>query len=369
MSLPKISIITATFNSEKFLEDTICSIISQSYPNIEHIIIDGGSTDKTLQIVDKYADKIAKVISEPDDGIYDAFNKGIDLATGDVIFFLNSDDYLADNKIIEEVLNVFRFDPRVNIVYGNVTFIDEKSKYESIVGQLTTVEDLKQGRMLPFAGFFVRKKLFKQYGQFDLSYKITADFNFVSKCFLNEPEATFYIDKVIAFFRTGGLSSNPIFHRNLIKEQNEIISKHFGISDTVQETTTDVNGLYKSWLDILLLQNRGISNVLHMYDVQNVAIFGTMKTAHYLLEDLRKEKIDIVCFLDNNKNMHNRAIQNIDIYSPERLLEHPKIVDAVILSIESYRDVEIKSDLEKLLEGSNIKIFSWKELVKMSTEI
>lgn len=364
----KMSIITATFNSERYLEETIRSVISQSYSNIEYIIIDGGSTDRTLRLVEKYADKIDKVISEADKGIYDAFNKGISIATGDVIYFLNSDDYLIQDNIIKEIAKTFSSHPQIDVIYGNVLTKDEKNGYEYVSGKLTTIEDLKEGRMCPHQGFFVRKKLFDKYGQFNLDYKIASDFDFAIKCFTNNIEASTYIDQVIAVFRTGGESSSPVARQRLIEEQSKIIYKHFGIKFADEAVNIDVNSLYKTWLDVLLLQKKGITDVLRDYGVKNVAIFGTMKTAYYLYEDLRKEQFNIVCFLDNNKNMYDRTIHNINICSPSILLKNPNTVDAVILSIESHRDIEVKKKLKELFKEQDIQILSWKELVRMSSE-
>src|ERR1700761_9527684 len=115
----KISIITVVYNNEKFIEDAINSVLSQDYKDIEYIIIDGASTDKTLQLVNKYSNNIKKIISEPDEGLYDAMNKGVNLAAGDVIGILNSDDIYYDNSIISEIMQVFKNNSEADAVYGN----------------------------------------------------------------------------------------------------------------------------------------------------------------------------------------------------------------------------------------------------------
>jgi glycosyltransferase involved in cell wall biosynthesis len=362
----KISIITPTFNSQKYLEDTIRSVIRQTYSNIEYIIIDGGSTDRTPEIVEKYADKICRFVSEPDQGIYDAFNKGIGLATGDVIYFLNSDDYLAADNIIEAVAEVFLSNSQLAIVYGNVLVVDKQHGYEYVAGKMTTLEDLKQGRMCPHQGVFTRRELFTCFGLFDLSYRIAGDFDFVIKCFAEIPEKMCYIKQTIAIFREGGESSAPMSRQLLAEEQNRIIKKHFGIQEAIQGVNNNINGLYKLWLEALLLQDKGISRGLHKTGVRNVAVFGTRKTAYYLYQDLKKEKINVVCFLDNNENMHSRTIYGVAIFSPRVLLQYCDKIDAILLSIESYGDVAVKENLKELLIGHKIPIYSWKDLVQMA---
>lgn len=131
MGNTKISIITVCYNSEKTIEDTIKSVVSQSYPNIEYIIIDGVSTDNTLEIVNKYQEKISKIISEKDNGLYDAINKGINIASGEIIAILNSDDLYQDNKVIEEVVELFRKD-NLETCYGDLVYVDRLDTSKTI---------------------------------------------------------------------------------------------------------------------------------------------------------------------------------------------------------------------------------------------
>lgn len=364
----KISIITATFNSEEYLEETIHSVLSQSYLNIEYIIIDGGSTDRTLEIVEKYTDKIDKVISETDSGIYDAFNKGVRLATGDIIYFLNSDDYLVDQNVISKVVDAFQENNQIDIVYGNVLMLDGKNGYEYLAGSVVKVEELQHVLLQPHQGFFVKRKLFEHFGLFDISYKICGDLDFLVKCFTDKKITTSYLNEKMAVFRVGGISSNPANKKIMIEEQNIIINKYFKDPHNIENNSEDVNSLYRNWLDILLMQKQGISNCLRKYKINKVAIFGTRITGHYLLEDLTRENFNVICFLDNNKNMQGKIVGGVDVYAPGDLLKTPGLVDAVILSIESFRDIEVMNDLKKLFKGQNVHIFSWKDLIKMSLE-
>ena len=155
----KISIITATYNSADTVEDTIKSIVGQTYPNVEYIIVDGGSTDGTLDIVNRYKDRITRVISEKDNGIFDAFNKGIALTTGDIVGILNSDDFYADSSVIQNVADKFK-SSSVDTVYGDLVYIDPQDT--SIVRRLWRAGEyqkskFKTGWMPPHPTFFAKE--------------------------------------------------------------------------------------------------------------------------------------------------------------------------------------------------------------------
>ena len=172
----KISIITACYNNELTIRDTLQSVASQTYKDVEHIIIDGKSTDRTLEIVSQYL-HVSKVISEKDRGIYDALNKGLQLASGDVVGFLHSDDTFMSNTILEEVAYCFKETPDLDGVYGNIIFVNEKGKkvrtYDSSQFKL---QDLSRGKMPAHTSFFARKKVYEQFN-FNTTYKIAADFD------------------------------------------------------------------------------------------------------------------------------------------------------------------------------------------------
>jgi glycosyltransferase involved in cell wall biosynthesis len=202
----KVSIITVTFNSEKYLEDTLVSIFSQSYPDIESIVIDGKSTDGTLSILQKYQNKIT-YISEPDTGIYDAMNKGIELATGDIIGILNSDDVLFDNEIINKVVHSFSSD--VDCVYGNVILVNESNKivrnYSSANFKL---KDFEFGHMPPHPSFYVRKEAFQEFGHYNTSFKISADYDLLLRFLYIHKLKSKYLDFILVKMRDGGISSS-----------------------------------------------------------------------------------------------------------------------------------------------------------------
>ena len=173
----KISIITVCYNSEKTIGKTLESIFNQSSKKIEHIIVDGMSTDSTLSIISKLPYK-KKVISEPDNGIYDAMNKGIEIAEGDIIGFLNSDDFYANNDIISKVLKQFENDPKIDACYSDLIYVDRfnTSKIVRYFRSSEFYEGLfSKGWCPPHPTFFVRRSIYERLGKFDLNYHIASD--------------------------------------------------------------------------------------------------------------------------------------------------------------------------------------------------
>lgn len=366
MQWPKVSVITACYNSKEYIEETIQSVLNQTYPNIEYIIVDGASTDGTLDIINKYRDRVQWVISEKDQGVYDAFNKGVKAATGDIIQFLNSDDYYYNNDVIEEVATIFHGDKTVAMVYGNIRQFDDYDGFFCFRGKFTTLEHLKQGHMLPHNTLFARMDLFKSLGLFCLDYKIAADFDFVIRCFKEYEMSARYLDKTLVNFRLNGLSSNPLNQINTDLEISSIITKHFGgesFSAKTPESELEVVGkYYKLWLEMNLLHQKGITNSLHKLNIHKVAIFGTMKASLYMYEDLKKEGFEVALFLDNNSRMQNLKIRDVSVQSP-LYLETNK-VDAIIITIEKMNDKAVKEQLQQIT-GGNIPIYSWRQLIDM----
>ncbi|ADE35629.1 glycosyltransferase family 2 protein [Methanohalophilus mahii] len=199
--LPLISIVTVCLNSETYLKRTIESILNQSYTNIEYIIIDGGSTDGTIATIKKYEDSITKWVSEPDDGIYDAMNKGIAMSKGEIIYFLNSGDYLYDKSVLYRVATHF-LNPRVMGVYGNVEIKDDRGN-KRIRGSEVNYNNLLYKRICHQA-LFVRKKLFNELGEFSTYLKLSSDHEFIVKCIKQYKENFVYFNETIAFYMSGG---------------------------------------------------------------------------------------------------------------------------------------------------------------------
>ena len=175
----KISIITSVYNNKETIEDAINSVLAQSYENIEYIVIDGGSSDGTLDIIEKYKDKISTFISEPDKGIYDGLNKGVSLVTGDVVAFLHSDDIYASDNIIKEIVEEFR-SSGADGVYGDLVYTPKEDTSKVLrywKSKKFDISLLKQGWMPAHPTLFLKKSVYDTYGKFDLSFKIAGDYD------------------------------------------------------------------------------------------------------------------------------------------------------------------------------------------------
>lgn len=223
---PKITIITAGFNSAATIRDTLDCIASQTYSNIEHVIIDGASKDDTLKIVSEFP-HVAKIISEPDKGIYDAMNKGIQLATGDIIGILNSDDFYADKYSLENVADAFiKYD--VESCYADLQYVNEKNTSKVvrnwISGKFNRFNFL-QGWMPPHPTFFVRKEVYEKYGNFDLELNSAADYELMLRFLYKQRISTYYIPKILVKMRTGGQSNASIKNRFKANREDKLAWK------------------------------------------------------------------------------------------------------------------------------------------------
>ena len=207
-----ITIITVVFNRFNTIEKTIKSVLNQSYNFIDYIIIDGNSNDGTIEIINKYKSKLKYFISEKDNGIYEAMNKGLNLVHDDdsLILFLNADDYLIDNNIISHFADFYNgFD----FIYGKVKYQNDKKFV--INGKIESFESLYKG-MIQHQATFCKKRVFKILGNFDTNYKITADYNFAIKVFKSNFRISYY-NKIISVMKMGGVSSNQAFKMHLEK--------------------------------------------------------------------------------------------------------------------------------------------------------
>lgn len=218
---PLVSLITTVFNNKETIEDAIKSVLNQSYPNIEYIITDGGSTDGTIEIINKYKNKINKFVSEPDKGIYDGMNKGIKLSSGDIIGILNSDDLYASNDVIEKVVNEME-EKNVDVCWGDLVYVDAKNT-DKVIRYWKSSEykegKFKKGWMPPHPTFFVRKWVYDKYGMFNLDFPISADYELMLRFLEKYKINSCYIPQVLVKMRVGGKSNKSI--KNIIKANIE----------------------------------------------------------------------------------------------------------------------------------------------------
>ncbi|UOE48191.1 glycosyltransferase [Mucilaginibacter sp. SMC90] len=218
---PLVSIITIVYNGEKYIEDTINSVLAQSYEFIEYIIVDGGSTDNTCSIVKKFGNKIAKFISEKDKGISDAFNKGIALATGQLVGIINADDWYEPDAI-EKIVNLYTDDN--TIISGNVKLYNSETKYNI---KASSLDGLRKQMTIWHPGTFVPKAIYDKIGVYALEYKVLMDYDFVVRCFMGGVKFKF-TNHTIASMRYGGVSNRLI--SKSMKESYDIKNKYWGIS-------------------------------------------------------------------------------------------------------------------------------------------
>lgn len=208
----KVSIITVSFNSVATIPDTINSVVNQSYPNIEYIIIDGASSDGTRDVINSYGQKITKFTSESDNGIYDALNKGIKLASGDIVGILNSDDFFYNSMVIEKIVKAF-IDNRIDAVIGDVQFVDPVQTSKVVryySSKKFNLSKFRFGFMPPHPSFYVKRELFEKLGYYKTDYKIAADYELLLRFLSIHGIKCKYLGMPFVSMRTGGVSNKSI---------------------------------------------------------------------------------------------------------------------------------------------------------------
>lgn len=227
----KISIVTATSNSEETISDAIYSVSEQEYDDIEHIIIDGASYDRTMEIVHEHAPETSIVISEPDAGIYDALNKGIMLASGDIVGFLHSDDMFSSKHSLSKIVDCFdKYD--CDAVYGNLRYV-AKTQTENVLRTWISGEfertSLLRGWMPPHPTFYMKRDCYLKFGGYDSSYRISGDYEALLRYLWREKISIRYVPEILINMRVGGASNRNVF--NLLQKTKEdwIAMKTHGI--------------------------------------------------------------------------------------------------------------------------------------------
>lgn len=229
-----ISIITATFNSAKTLKDTIQSVLRQTNKDFEYLIIDGGSTDETIDIVKSYESEFSgrlKWVSEKDEGIYDAMNKGIKMASGDVVGILNSDDYFTSDDILQTVDNAFK-SHEIDAIYGDIHFIRDGNPQKCVryySSRMFRPFWLRFGFMPAHPSFYCKREVFEKAGLYSLDYKIGADYEMMVRLFKKYRIKSLYINKDFVTMRTGGASNNNVRSRITLINEDVKACKENGV--------------------------------------------------------------------------------------------------------------------------------------------
>lgn len=252
----RISVVTISYNSREFLEDTIKSVQGQTYRNVEYIVIDGGSTDGTVDIIKTYESGITKWLSEPDKGIADAFNKGLIYTTGDYVLFLNSDDALVDQNVLEKIAREIAGNDYPAMLYGDYNVIERNSGEFLYRGRVKYSPDkLKYGQVLPHPCLFTHRSYFERYGNFDTQFEIAMDYEWLLRGGLKE--RVVHVPVLTTSVRSGGISTHN--QKRVVTEIIEALKKNKYICSSLGEyelkayfvirtfarNILDVIGLYK----------------------------------------------------------------------------------------------------------------------------
>ena len=219
--MTQISVVTAVYNKSDTLAQALDSVLSQTHPDVETVLIDGGSAEDTQRILQRYCERLDVFISEPDGGIYDALNKGIRNATGDVIGFLHADDLFAHERVLANIALAFE-DPRIEAVYGDLVYVRHDHPEQVVrlwrAGSFDKAA-LRHGWMPPHPTFYARRSLYERLGGFDTRYRIAADYDCMLR-FLSQPGIrTSYIPEVLVRMRTGGVSNRSL--SNIFRKSQE----------------------------------------------------------------------------------------------------------------------------------------------------
>lgn len=217
-----ISLITASYNSARTITDTLRSVNRQTGPDIEYLVVDGGSKDETMEIVAREGARVTSAVSEPDKGIYDAYNKGLSRATGDIIGFLNSDDYYCADDVLAQVMAAFE-DPSVEAVHADLVYVDPENtgKIERHwKSRPATIENLRRGFIPAHPTLFLRRSVYDKVGGFDTNYRLAADYDFMLRAFYVARIRSLYLPKIWVRMRSGGATGGSA--ASVIRQNDEI---------------------------------------------------------------------------------------------------------------------------------------------------
>lgn len=311
----KVSIITVTYNVEKTIEQTINSVLNQTYSNIEYIIVDGMSTDETWERICKYKDHISVLVHEPDAGLYDAMNKGIALATGDIIGIINGDDWYevhTVSKVVEEMTQ------DVDIIYANMNMIQEDGRI--CVTHINSMENIWY-QMVAHPTVFVRRGMYQTLGLFDLQYYIASDYELLLRFCVNGARCK-YVNEIFANFRVGGISTKRELES--VEEVRKISMKYIHRCPQRERYIELIQKRYKE-VKARALYNMGSRDFVKMLDAKfilaerNICIWGAGYWGRRLAKKMSEANIHIECFIDNNKLKQGEKIEELEVFSAERL--------------------------------------------------
>ena len=230
----KVTIITSCYNREQTIRGCIESVLSQDYPDIEYIVVDGASKDNSLSIINEYKDKISKIISEPDHGMYEAINKGIRVATGDVIGLVHSDDFLFSNQTVSHIVQRFE-ETHADFLYGDGLFVNPENTDKVVrnwIGGTYRLWKVRHGWLPLHPTCYIRREVMERKGLYNESYKIAADSDFLFRYLLGGELSVTYLKEYIVRMRMGGLSTDSARRKQMWKEDIRLYQSH-GMNPTI----------------------------------------------------------------------------------------------------------------------------------------
>lgn len=335
----KITVITVCYNSETTIERTIKSVIAQDYRNLEYIIIDGASTDKTLDIIEKYKKEITVCVSEPDNGLYDAMNKGLERSTGDVFAFLNSDDWYADN-VLNRVNEYFE-NSNVDIVSGNIYLFSEGVSKELNFDR-SNMEKMFFEVIYPHPALFAKRELYVKHGGFDTSYKLAADTDWVMNVCVNGAKV-FCADDCFTYFSDGGLSFKKRYAG--LKEQYQIARRYIQADayihlkkDLIEYYTVKLEETRK-WECLRDAFEKRTGDIKHLFDYSKTYyIWGAGARGMECLRMFENLGLKIAGFIDSDQKREKingygvMVLDDADIRADKRICITPKGYEEAIIS-------------------------------------
>lgn len=229
---PKVSIVTICYNSAGTIAETLESVRKQSYPNIEHIIVDGLSSDKTLEVIEAHKHDGIRLISEKDHGLYDALNKGLKMCSGDIIGILHSDDHLANEQVIAQVVDAFVSEPGIEALSASVEIFKPNrmdKPYRVYKSTKFRSWQFRLGMQPPHPGFYISKPGLEKVGYFNSSYKISGDFDWLLRAIVKERLSIKYTDLIVVNMLDGGVSSSGLNSKKIMNRENLRVLKAHGI--------------------------------------------------------------------------------------------------------------------------------------------
>lgn len=346
----KISIITVCYNSGKTIRKTIESVLSQEYTNIEYIIIDGKSTDRTLDIVNEYKDAIAQIISEPDDGIYDAMNKGIRNCSGDYIAIINSDDYFYNEHVMEEFVKEAE-QKGSDIIYGDLFHIDDVSlKY--ISNKYITVGEIRRGANICPQCMLFKRDIYYKIGFFNTKYKLAADFEWLLRAIATKIKIS-YIEKPICYFSLSGVST--LKNEMVLKEIYDIVCLEIG----EQDKDFYENMKYEYALSQMTKYDicEYARNICRLVNDRDLYLYGAGNHLKRAVDVCQRAEINVLGIIDQNRK--NSVLQNFRVFHSIDKIEKSS---CVFITSTRYYD-----EMAEILRGKKKHevqdFFGWKHIL------